>query len=80
MDFLIGAIGAITVIALLLIGFSGGYVFARHFARCHVNTEIPTTDKSRLRQKERDEAFDQLTAYSMEEAYGITRNPSRGGK
>ena len=74
MEFLIGALGAILIIALFAAGVLLGWKLkAADVKRSKYETD-PLTEQEARRLKDEQEAFSMIQNYNVEDAYGMNRD------
>ena len=80
MEFLIGAVGAVSVMLLFAAGiFVGWKLRAADEKRRVRKTAAELTEQQVREMKEQQEAFRQLQNYTPETAYGLTAKDGLGG-
>ena len=78
MNFLIGFLGGLAVVALLALGCCCGWFAHKTFSRPAAVRAKEPEDAERRRIEEEEQAFGILKNYSMERAYGMVDDAPRG--
>lgn len=71
MNFLIGFLGGLSVVALIGVGFMGGWFTHRAFVRHTAPKAEQPAEAERRKLIEEQQAFGLLQNYSVERAYGM---------
>ncbi|MBR3704146.1 MAG: hypothetical protein IKM11_01470 [Oscillospiraceae bacterium] len=75
-----GALGALTVISLLLLGCFLGWMACRAFDRYRRKSAAQeATSEQRQKMREQQEAFEQMLHYDRDTAYAISAGMTGGG-
>lgn len=80
MTFLIGFLGGLSVVALIGVGFTGGWWAHKAFIRHSAPKAEKPGEEERRRLIEEQKAFELLQNYSTERAYGLMNESPIAGR